>query len=158
MKKDFLNTIKDGENNSKIKIIIQFIKFALVGASNTIVSLVVTYLVMFIMNKCFGIDTNAAENYLWVDLATFFGFLAGVINSFVLNGKFVFKGKQETSKSKTFAKVFICYGGTYLLSLLIMNVLLTKLHIPGNIAPIPRFIITIPLNFIANKLWAYKDK
>lgn len=139
----------------KIKWLVQFIKFGMVGVTNTLLSLGVTYLAVLVF-ELFGEDTKEA---MWaINLSTAVGFIAGVINSFVLNKNFVFKNGEKQNKKKLFAKVFVCYGCTYLLSVLIMNVLVGSFHVPNRIAPIPRYIITIPLNFIANKLWAFKDK
>lgn len=143
------------EKYPKIKWLVQFIKFGMVGVSNTLLSLGVTYLAVFIF-ELLGVDTKEA---MWaINVSTAFGFIAGVINSFVLNKNFVFKNGEKQDKKKLFAKVFVCYGLTYLLSVLIMNVLVGRFNVPNRIAPIPRYIITIPLNFIANKLWAFKDK
>ena len=122
------------------------------GVSNTLLSLAVTYAVLWIFKSVFGISA------IWsLNVSTTVGYVAGVCNSYFWNNKYVFKNKQEEGK-KAFAKMFICYGATYLLSMLLMDIMVKYLHIPDTVAPVPRLIITVPLNFIANKLWAFKDR
>lgn len=133
-------------------ITIQFIKFGLVGALNTTLSLCMTYLLMAVFRYCLNIYETWSLN-----ICTTVGYIAGVCNSYFWNNKFVFKNKKEENGRKRFAKVFVCYGITYLISMLLMDFLVESCCVPPIIAPIPRLIITIPLNFIANKLWAYKD-
>lgn len=141
------------EANPKGKWLVQFVKFGVVGVSNTLLSLIVTYGMIALFRFCFHIDSTWS-----LDVATTVGYVAGVCNSYFWNKRYVFKNKQESNGKKAFAKVFICYGATYLLSMLLMNLLVDVCHVPSIIAPIPRLIITIPLNFVANKLWAFKDK
>lgn len=153
------------------KLAVQFFKFGLVGLSNTALSWITTFAVIAVLGTWLGIDevmvfgitiTNVAAN-----LGNLAGFIVGVINSFFLNKRYVFKNKQETNEKKAFAKTFICYGATFLLSMLLMNLLLevAQLHIvlwdmdvTDYVATMLRLLVTIPLNFVANKLWAFKDR
>lgn len=141
--------------SEKLKgLFVQFVKFGMVGAVNTIVSLAVTYAII-------GIGywlTKRSDDTLILDIGTTAGYVAGVVCSFTLNNRFVFKNKTERNGKKLFLKVCLCYGVTYLLSMLIMNAMVDIWHISGFLAPLLRLIIIVPLNFCANKLWAYKDK
>lgn len=122
----------------------QFIKFAIVGCSNTIISLAVYYLCIFL-----------GVNYL---LAYTLGFLISVCNAFFWNNKYVFVNKQETSISKAFVKVFASYGFSFLLSIVLMSLLVEVCSVSSLIAPILKMAIVIPLNFVLNKIWAFKDR
>lgn len=153
MKQFILSQISRLEAHPKGRVLVQFIKFGMVGASNTLLSLGVTYLVMAVFRYGFSL-----ENIWTLDAATTLGYIAGVCNSYFWNKRYVFRNGREKDGKKAFSKMFVCYGITYLLSMLIMNVLVDVLHIPSVIAPIPRLLLTIPLNFAANKLWAFKDK
>lgn len=153
------------------KIVLQFFKFGLVGLSNTALSWITTFGVIAIVGTWMGIgDVTIGE---WTipnvaaNLGNFLGFVVGVINSYCLNKRYVFKNKQEKSEKKAFAKTFICYGSTFLLSMLLMNLMLEVLQwhivvwetdITDYVATMLRLLITIPLNFVANKLWAFKDR
>lgn len=123
----------------------QLIKFALVGCSNTIISLAVYY----IMHGILG------AHYL---VAYTLGFLVSVCNAFYWNNKYVFKDKQEASLIRAFIKLVASYGTSFLLSLVLMGFMVELLQIPSLIAPILKLAVTIPLNFVLNKLWVFKDK
>ncbi len=122
----------------------QFIKFGLVGISNTLISLAVYYLLVY-----FGV------HYL---IAYTLGFVISVCNAFYWNNKYVFRNKQEKSLVKAFLKVFASYGVSFFLSVILMTLLVEMAGISSLIAPVLKLIITIPLNFMLNKIWAFKDK
>ena len=127
------------------KSLLQFIKFGIVGASNTVISYV-TYLVCVTLGM----------HYL---LASLLGFVLSVINSFFWNNRYVFK-KQEGSKRslvKAFCKTFLSYAGTGLvLNSILLYVQVDVLGWSEQLAPLLNLIVTIPLNFLLNKLWAFK--
>lgn len=127
-----------------VKLIKQFLKFGIVGLSNTLISLAVYYILVYL--GCHYILANAC------------GFIISVINAFYWNNKYVFTNKQETNLAKAFAKVFASYGGSFLLSTLLITVFVEIFHISEWLAPILRLVVTVPINFVVNKLWAFKDK
>lgn len=122
----------------------QFIKFGIVGLSNTIISLGVYYLCLFVH-----------IHYLTAYTA---GFLMSVINSFYWNNKYVFRNKKERSLLMIFVKVLTSYGVSFLFSMLLISFMVEILKVSSTIAPILKMAITIPLNFVLNKVWAFKDK
>ena len=128
----------------KKESLIQFVKFAIVGCSNTLISLAVYYALIF-----------PGVHYVAANAA---GFVAGVCNAFYWNNKYVFKEKTETSTLRAFGKVFVSYGGSFLLSTLLITLLVEVLHVSEYIAPLLRLAVTVPLNFFLNKVWAFKDK
>lgn len=121
----------------------QFIKFAIVGCSNTLINLTIYYFGIFV-----GI------HYI---LSYILGFLVSVCNAFFWNNKYVFKNKQEKNLFKAFVKVIASYGFSFLLSLLLMSIFVELVGVSSYIAPILKMAITIPLNFVLNKVWAFKD-
>ncbi len=122
----------------------QFIKFGIVGFSNTLISLAVYYILVFL-----------GWNYL---LANTMGFLISVCNAFFWNYRYVFKDKTETSIPKSFSKVFITYGISYLVSTFLIWLMVDILHISEWLAPLIRLVVTVPLNFVLNKLWAFRKR
>lgn len=133
------------KNNTKlINTLYQFIKFSVVGMSNTIISLTVYYLFL-------GIGMN----YILANTA---GFIMSIFNAFYWNHKYVFPDNMEDNKYKAFLKIFMTYGGSFILSIAIIFIMVDCLNISQWIAPIVRLIITIPLNFLLNKLWVFKSK
>ena len=119
----------------------QFIKFGLVGVSNTLISLGTYYLLYFL-----------EINYL---IANTIGFVVSVLNSYYWNNKYVFK-KTQSGHLKPLIKTFLSYGSTFLLSSFLLFVMVQHLGISEVIAPIITLVITIPLNFLMNKFWAFK--
>ena len=135
---------KDGLFHRLTKLFIQFIKFGIVGVSNTLISLGVYYILVY-----FGV------NYLLANAA---GFVLSVINSYFWNSRYVFKEKTESSGVKAFSKVFISYGISFCLSTVLLFLFVQVLEISEYLAPILRLVFTIPLNFLMNKIWAFKEK
>ena len=137
--------------------IIQFIKFGMVGAINT----VLTYLI-----------TNGGYYLLhWHEqICNVIAFVITVFISFLLNGKFVFnknnieednQKKEAKIKNvswwKSLLKVYASYSITGLfLSALLLYIEEQLLGIPHYIATLMNLIVTIPINFLLNKFWAYK--
>lgn len=126
------------------KLAAQFVKFGMVGASNTLISLACYYGFLAL-----GLHYLAGNTI---------GFLVSVVNAFYWNNRLVFREKQEKSLPRAFAKVFVSYLGSFLLSTALIWLMVEVLHISDKLAPILRLAITIPLNFILNKLWAFRDR
>lgn len=125
----------------------QFIKFGMVGISNTLISYIVYILLV-------AIDVH----YL---AASFLGFLVSVLNAFYWNNKYVFKVSNYEKRIwwHSFLKTFMSYAGTGLILnniLLILWIDVFKLN--EALGPLINLFITIPLNFLLNKYWAFKEK
>lgn len=119
----------------------QFVKFCIVGVSNTAISLAVYY-IFIVINKELYILGNAV------------GFVVSVLNSYFWNSRFVFKKQDE--RGKTVVKTFIAYGTNLVLGSVLLYLFVDVLHISEFIAPLINLIITIPLNFVLNKFWVMK--
>ena len=119
----------------------QFFKFGLVGVSNTLISLGTYYLLYFV-----------GVNYL---VANAVGFVVSVLNSYYWNNKYVFK-KTQDGHLKPLFKTFLSYGSTFLLSTVLLFALVQDVGISEVAAPIICIAITTPINFVINKLWAFK--
>ncbi len=129
------------------KVMVQFIKFGIVGVSNTLISYV-TYMA--------GITWGL--HYL---LANLLAFVVSVINSYYWNSRYVFKQREgeRRSKIKAFAKTVLSYAGTgLLLNSILLAVQVDMLGVAEWLAPLINLIITVPLNFILNKLWAFRTE
>jgi putative flippase GtrA len=126
-------------------LLIQFIKFGIVGLSNTVISYAIYSVLVYI-----------GLHYL---VASIISFIISVLNSFFWNNKYVFK-KDDDQKRNVFhslIKTYISYAFTGLiLQNLFLFLFIDILHISKYLAPLFGLVITIPLNFILNKLWAFK--
>lgn len=130
-----------------ITSLVQFVKFGIVGVSNTLISYVV-----------YTVFVVAGAEYL---IGNVFGFIISVLNSFYWNNKYVFKTEDGENRTWIYAllKTFIAYAGTGLvLSSVLLVLWIDILHIHKLIAPIINLCVTIPLNFIINKFWAFKTR
>ncbi len=128
--------------------LMQFVKFGIVGVSNTLIS-TFTYMI------CVGI-------FGWHrQVGNLLGFVISVCNSFYWNNKYVFEGSRKSISELLFAfiKMTLSYASTGLvLGAILLELWVQIFHIPELIAPIVSLFVTIPLNFVLNKLWAFKKK
>ena len=130
-----------------MKNLIQFIKFGMVGALNTVLSYVIT-------NGCYYI-------LHWHEqVSNIIAFMITVFISFLLNGKFVFnKNEEKRSFWKSLLKVYASYSITGLfLTAGLLYIEEQVFGIPHYIATFMNLVVTIPINFLLNKFWAYNDK
>ena len=163
--------------NRKGSALIQFIKFGLVGVSNTVVNYVV-YLIF----------VSLGVQYL---IANTIGFLISVLNAYYWGSRFVFK-EDETKQKRVWWQTLLKTYASYLLGFFLNQVglwvwidltnigqyfgfvggiingctgiigLQPKSFSAGDLsqilAPIINIFITVPINFVINKFWAYRQK
>ena len=135
------------------KSIIQFIKFGIVGLSNTIISYVIYAGGLMLFKK---FDILPEDNYL---LAQSIAFLLSVLWSFYWNNKKVFLPEEGKERSiwKALLKTYISYSFTGLfLNSILLILWVDVLGISEFVAPVFNLLISVPLNFIINKFWAFK--
>jgi len=120
----------------------QFIKFGIVGVSNTVIALGTYYLLIFL-----------GVHYL---IANGIAFVISVCNAYFWNSRFVFKVKSKSAVP--FIRVFVVYTCTALLSTGLLYLMVDILLISQWIAPLINLCITIPLNFLLNKFWALREE
>lgn len=151
------------------KQIWQFIKFALVGVSNTLVSeIVYTILVFFKLH------------YL---PASFLGFSLSVLNAYYWSSRYVFKEESEERVWwKVLAKTYLAYLWGYLVSAALLVFWIEFIGIEKWMEPLGKWfqghglerldarfcgnvaaaglnlLITVPMNYLVNKYWAYGQK
>lgn len=139
--------------NEKIKPYVQFIKFGLVGMSNTAVFYLLYTVIVFLLR---GLAWK--QDYI---LANVIAFTISIFWSFYWNNKFVFKKAENSSRNiwKALGKCFLSYGFTgYILENVLSFLWIERLGISKYIAPLLNLVFTVPANFLLNKLWAFKDK
>lgn len=140
-------------SNEDIENVMQFIKFGIVGLSNTVISYVI-YLVSLLTFEKTDIFHNT--DYL---VSQVIAFVLSVLWSFYWNRKFVFKADEQVSWLKALIKTYISYAFTGLFLNSILSILWVDiLNMSKLIAPIINLIVSVPLNFILNKFWAFKKK
>lgn len=132
--------------------LLQFIKFGIVGVSNTLISYGLNVLVLLVLRP-----VQVTWDFV---LANIVSFLLSVLWSFYWNNRFVFTVKDGRSRKlgQALIKSYISYGftGIFLnnfLSWLWINIF----GISKFIAPLINLLISVPVNFIMNKFWTFKS-
>ena len=151
--------------------IIQFVKFSIVGVSNTVISEgVYAVLIFFRMH------------YL---PASFIGFVISVLNAYYWNNRFVFKEEKGDEKRvwwKVLLKTYVAYIWGYIATacLLIFWIEIVDIaqwmepleqwfavrgmesidshYLAGLLAALLNYLITVPMNYLLNKYWAFQQK
>lgn len=145
--------IKKDLTDKKRQTFKEFLQFGLVGVSNTIISYLLYVVTLLLVSK-----SGVKFDYI---IANIVSWLLSVLWSFYWNNKFVFK-KEEGEKRNIWAalfKTYVSYGFTGLILNNILSVLwISVLHISKMLAPIINLVISIPINFFMNKLWAFGKK
>ncbi|WP_132084729.1 GtrA family protein [Harryflintia acetispora] len=127
------------------KNILQFLKFGIVGISNTLVSLIIYYIFLWIDPDCYLVGNVV-------------GWAVSVANAFYWNNKYVFADKSHNFGRMVIklGKTYLSYGATFLLS---TGLLYLEVDIMGRsavICPVLNLLVTIPLNFFLNKFWTFQ--
>lgn len=145
--------IKKDLTDKKRQTFKEFLQFGLVGVSNTIISYLLYVVTLLLVSK-----SGVKFDYI---IANIVSWLLSVLWSFYWNNKFVFK-KEEGEKRNIWAalfKTYVSYGFTGLILNNILSVLwVSVIHISKMLAPIINLVISIPINFFMNKLWAFGKK
>lgn len=128
----------------------QFILFCIVGVSNTVVALIVSFIVLKVF-KSFDLSLVIAGASVAAGLSSVIGDIAGAINSYILNSKFVFNNKNKQTGWK-FIIGFIIY--TVLSASLVM--LINKFGVSEEYCKLIVTPIMIIENYLVNKFWVFK--
>ncbi len=130
----------------------QFVRFCIVGVTNTLVSYGVNVITLFLLSGC-----HVSYDYI---IANIMAFLLSVLWAYELSTKFVFDVSHKTKKEKvqTLLKTYASYAVT---GLILNNVLsamwIHVFHFSKYVAPLLNIVFCVPCNFLLNKLWAYKS-
>lgn len=140
-------------SDSTVDTLLQFIKFGIVGVSNTLVHYLV-YAASLLAFQRMGVF--ASTDYL---IAQIIAFALSVLWSFYWNNKKVFQVAEGEKRSilGALVKTYVSYSFTGLFLNSVLLILWVRvLHISEFVAPIINVIIGLPINFIINKFWAFK--
>jgi len=136
-----------------LQSLVQFVKFGLVGVTSTAVSYGINILVLKLLQPYHLSWDYVAGNVV--------AFVLSVLWSFYWNNKYVFrKGEgQKRNLGKALLKTYVAYGLT---GIVLANVLswvwINVFGISKYVAPLVNLVISIPLNFIINKFWAFRTQ
>ena len=131
---------------------VQFIKFGIVGLSNTIISYIIYAASLLILR---GINILPEIDYLIAQVTMF---VLSVLWSFYWNNKMVFVQEKNEKRNiwKALLKTYISYAFTSLfLSSILLVFWVDFIGVSEFIAPIINLSVTVPINFLVQKFWAF---
>lgn len=139
-------------SDKKMDMLLQFLMFGIVGFTNTIISCVLNILVLLAMRPL-----EVSWDYVVGNIVSF---VLSVLWSFYWNNRFVFtvKDGKQRKIGKALLKTYISYGFTgIILNNLLSWLWISILGISKYVAPLINLIVSVPLNFLINKFWAFKE-
>ena len=126
----------------KHQSLIQFLKFGIVGISNTLITALTIWLLLKVLH---------CSDYF----ANFTGYILGLINSFIWNRKWTFESK--TKVSATLFKFIVTFAISYLFQLGNLYLLLHYTHIDPYFCQLLSIVVYTILNFVLNKTYTFKN-
>lgn len=120
--------------------IVQFVKFGIVGVSNTAIGLGIYYLMLWL-----GFAYLIANTVSWV---------ISVFNAFYWNNRYVFK--NDTHWFKALIKTYVSYGASFIAGSILLIIYVEVFNISDRIAPLLTLVLSIPMNFLMNKYWTFR--
>ncbi|MDF2985705.1 MAG: GtrA family protein [Eubacterium sp.] len=118
------------------------VKYGLVGVINTLITGIIIFTLMNVFSVSLRLS-NAA------------GYVAGFINSFVLNKLWTFNAK-ETSTLKQFLRFTAVFAVCFLLQHSLVVVLVEKLSMDKNISTLIGMVFYTIIGYFFNKMFTFK--
>jgi putative flippase GtrA len=158
----------------KVALLQQFLKFCVVGASSTVISLSVVYFlikivhlkdVLFHMLAGYPwLQQLVHGNELFVQVAGTFGFIFGLINSFYWNSRWTFPQNNVSERRQQYFKFFAVNIVGLVLNWLVTFVLMQLMKhgqeaatgLQVDVAIFGAIFVVSFWNFTANKFWTFK--
>ena len=150
--RNMLKIFKKDISVQTLENLTQFVLFGIVGVSNTVISYLLNIMVLGLLSPF-----RLAWDYIAGNLVAF---LLSVLWSFYWNNRIVFTQGEGQSRNLWTAllKAYAAYGFTgIVLNNILSWIWISMFHISKYIAPLINLVISVPLNFVINKLWTFKD-
>ena len=130
--------------------LIQFIKFGIVGVSNTVLSYALNVAALILLAPL-----KLSWDYFAANITAF---ILSVAWSFFWNNKYVFTAREGEKRDipSALLKTYVSYALTGLvLANILSYIWIDVIGISRFIAPLFNLVISVPVNFLLNKLWAF---
>lgn len=128
--------------NSIVDIIykyLDFIKFCIVGLSNTLISLIIYYVLL-----------KLHINYL---ISSGIAYFCGIFNGYFWSSRFVFVKKKNMNSA---IKFFVVYMSSLVINLVLMYIFVDIFKINKILSQVITIGFNVLYNFILNKVWTFK--
>jgi len=122
---------------------VQFVKFGIVGVSNTLITLVV-YTVLL---KVFGV---------WYLAASAIGFAAGATNGFLLNRRWTFS--EHVGDAFTPVRWGVVQTGGLAINEALLYLLVHDAHLDKLLAQVCATAVVTVTTFLVNRAWTFREQ
>jgi putative flippase GtrA len=127
----------------RVPLILQFVKFGIVGVSNTLISFAVFTLLL----KAFGV---------WYVAASGIGFAVGAVNGFLWNRAWTFRG--HVGDALTPVRWFVVQSCGLLVNLGLVYLFVDGVGFGELTGQAATIVIVTVLTFFANRAWTFKGQ
>jgi putative flippase GtrA len=125
----------------RMPLVLQFVKFGIVGVSNTLIAFAVYTLLL----KVFGV---------WYVAASGIGFAIGAINGFLWNRAWTFRG--HVGDALTPVRWFVVQGCGLLLDLGLVYALVDGAHLDKLVGQAVTTVFVTVITFFVNRAWTFR--
>ena len=132
----------------------QFTKFAAVGASGVVVNLAVFNATLIAWHLVTGrplSNLGLTADYV----ANALGFVVSVVSNYYLNRRWTFRSERPVAIE--FSKFLTVSLVAYAVNLGIFSIAHTVFDLRGNLSQLIAIACVMPVNFIFNKLWSFRQ-
>jgi putative flippase GtrA len=123
------------------QLAVQFVKFAIVGVSNTLI----TFAVYTLLLKGFGV---------WYLAASAIGFIAGAVNGFLLNRRWTFRG--HVGDALTPVRWFVVQGCGLALNEGLLYLYVDQLGLDKLLGQALAIAVVTVSTFLVNRAWTFR--
>lgn len=158
----------------------QFVKFGIVGGSGTIVNLVVVAAARTLAGAIGGVSEHdvffnlfgTEYNVRWYHVFVVLGFLVANLSNYQINRCWTFRGRVARSWLRGFIPFLLTGVGALVVSQVVVTLLMnptSPIALPADVFDDSSFIrtklywatmigilVSTPVNFLINKLWAFR--
>jgi len=122
-------------------MLVQFVKFGIVGVSNTLL----TFAVYTLLLKVFGV---------WYLAASAIGFIVGAVNGFLLNRRWTFRG--HVGDAFTPVRWTVVQGCGLLTNLGLVYLFVEEISLDKLIAQACATAVVTVITFLVNRAWTFR--
>lgn len=128
----------------------QFVRFCLVGGSGVLVNLAVFNATLLLWRLTTGQTSTVAEY-----LGNLLGFVVSVLTNYYLNRRWTFRSSGAVSRE--LPRFFTVSVVAYLVNLGVFTVARHGLRLDENVSQLVAIACVMPINFVLNKLWSFRN-
>jgi len=128
-------------NGTRAHVLVQFVKFGIVGVSNT----ALTFAVYTLLLKAFGV---------WYLAASAIGFAVGATNGFLLNRRWTFR--DHVGDSLTPVRWAVVQGGGLAVNEVLLYLLVDQGKVDKLLAQAMATVVVTVSTFIVNRAWTFR--